>query len=104
MFFSFFNEIICTNKDIKLNARAKCHIVILEYNIMPGGGARGGNFFSGRGEGPRFPKCGASELIIASEKGVLCTENFKIWSEVQDCYFFLHSMGMYHAFFSRTMQ
>ena len=28
-----------------------------------------GNFFSGRGVRPEFPKCGACELIIASEKG-----------------------------------
>ena len=29
------------------------------------------NFYSGRGVRPRFLKCGACELIIASEKGVL---------------------------------
>ena len=37
------------------------------------------NFFSGRGVRPRFPKCGARELIFASEKGGLWTENFQIW-------------------------
>ena len=36
-------------------------------------------FFSGRGVRPRFPKCGACELILASEKGGLWTENFQIW-------------------------
>ena len=44
---------------------------------VPGGGAL--NFFSGRGVRPGFPNCGFCELIIASEKGVLRTENFKIW-------------------------
>ena len=33
----------------------------------PGGGAL--NFFSGRGVRPGFLKCGACELIFASEKG-----------------------------------
>ena len=27
------------------------------------------NFFSGRGIGPGFPKCGACELTFASERG-----------------------------------
>ena len=29
------------------------------------------NFYSGRSMRPRFPKCGACELIFASEKGGL---------------------------------
>ena len=37
---------------------------------MPGGGGAL-NFFSGRGVWSRFPKCGACELIFASEKGGL---------------------------------
>ena len=40
------------------------------------------NFFSGRGVWPGFPKCGASELLFASEKGGLWTENFQIWGLV----------------------
>ena len=32
----------------------------------PGGGQL--NFFSGRGVRPGFPKCGACELILASER------------------------------------
>ena len=40
--------------------------------------ARGAlNFFLGRGVRPGFPKCGACELNIASEKGVLWTRIFK---------------------------
>ena len=39
---------------------------------ISGAGAR--NFFSGRGVWPGFPKCGACELIFASEKGGLWTE------------------------------
>ena len=44
-----------------------------------GGGGTQLFFFSGRGVRPGFPKCGACELILASEKGGLWTENFKIW-------------------------
>ena len=51
---------------------------------------RGGTqLFSGRGVRPGFPKCGACELILASEKGAcelkipkfggLWTENFQMW-------------------------
>ena len=32
---------------------------------------RGAQLFSGRGVRPGFPKCGACELIFASEKGGL---------------------------------
>ena len=39
-------------------------------------------FFSGRGVQPGFPKCGAWELIFASEKRGLGTENFHIWGLV----------------------
>ena len=37
------------------------------------------NFFSDRGVRPRFPKCKACELIIASQRGVLGSNNFQIW-------------------------
>ena len=37
----------------------------------------GHNFFPGRGVWPELPKCGARELIFASERGVLWTEIFK---------------------------
>ena len=40
------------------------------------------NFFSGRGVRPGFTKCGACELIFASERGGLWTENFQIWGLV----------------------
>ena len=36
------------------------------YDTKPPGGTQ---FFSGRGVQPGFPKCGACELIIASERG-----------------------------------
>ena len=39
------------------------------HTHTPGGGAL--NFFSGRGVRPGFPKCGACELTLASEKGGL---------------------------------
>ena len=39
----------------------------LSYDIEFPRGAL--NFFSGRGVRPRFPKCGACELMFASEKG-----------------------------------
>ena len=45
----------------------------------PGGGTQ---LLSGRGVRPGFPKCGACELIFASEKGGLWTENFQIWGLV----------------------
>ena len=41
----------------------------------PGGGGAL-NFFSGRGVWPGFPKCGACELILASEKGGLVNWKF----------------------------
>ena len=47
----------------------------------PGGGGHS-TFFLGRGVQPRFPKWGACELIYASEKGALWTENFPIWELV----------------------
>ena len=48
---------------------------------------RGGaiNFFSGRGVGPGFPKCGACKLIFASEKGGLWAENVQIFSKGGSC-------------------
>ena len=48
----------------------------------PGGGGGGGRehstFFSGRGVQPGFPKCGACELIFASERRGLSAENYQI--------------------------
>ena len=38
---------------------------------VPGGGTQ---LFSGRGVRPGFPKCGACELIFASEKGGACEQ------------------------------
>ena len=49
-------------------------------SFFPGGGSL--NFFSGRGVRPGFPKYGACELTIASEKGGLWAENFQIWGLV----------------------
>ena len=44
---------------------------------------RGGTqLSSGWGVRPGFPKCGACELILASEKGGLWTKNFQIWGLV----------------------
>ena len=40
------------------------------------------NFFSGRDVRPGFPKCGDCELIFASEKAGLWTENLQIWGLV----------------------
>ena len=40
---------------------------VMSGEVDPGGGTQ--LFFSGRGMQPVFPKCGACELIIASEKG-----------------------------------
>ena len=57
----------------------------LRFNISPQAMLSGGgplNFFSGRGARLRFPKCGACELILASERGGLWTENFQIWGLV----------------------
>ena len=51
-------------------------IKIKFWDTGPGGAL---NFFSGRGVPPRFPKCGACELIFASERGGLWAENFQIW-------------------------
>ena len=52
----------------------------LFYWCSGGGGTQ---LFSGRGVRPGFPKCGACELILASEKGGgLWTENFPIWGLV----------------------
>ena len=45
---------------------------------IPGGGGHSTSF-SGRGVLPGFPKCGACELILASEKGGLWNENSHIW-------------------------
>ena len=42
--------------------------------LNPGGG--GTQLFSGRGVRPGFPKCGACELIFASEKGGLANWKF----------------------------
>ena len=62
--------------------------------VQPWGGGGGGtlNLFSGRGVRPEFPKCGAFELIFASEMGLvkwkfpnlgdLWTENVQIWGFV----------------------
>ena len=54
----------------------------------PGGGGHS-TFFSGKDVRPRFPKCGASELIFAYQRGVLGTEFFKfgglrakIWAKI----------------------
>ena len=52
---------------------------MMSFVSNPGGGL---NFFLGRGVRPGFPKCGACELIFASEKGGLWTENFQIWGLV----------------------
>ena len=48
--------------------------------MRPGRGTL--NFFSGRGVRPGFLKCGACELIFASEKGGLWTEHFQVWGLV----------------------
>ena len=50
------------------------------HQLSRGGGIL--NFFSGRGVRPGFLKCGACELILASNKAGLWTENFQIWEFV----------------------
>ena len=79
----------------------KTHTMYLVAIIFPGGAL---NFFSGRGVRPRFPKCGACELILnclwkgglvnwkfpnlgacelkISKFGGLWAENFQIWGLV----------------------
>ena len=61
-------------------------------HIVPGYFPRGWhlNIFSGKGVPPRNPKCGACEMIFASERGVLWTEFFKfgglrdkIWAKIE---------------------
>ena len=55
------------------------HSGVRKVYSNPGGAL---NFFSGRGVRPGIPKCGACELLFASEKGGLRTENFRIWGLV----------------------
>ena len=57
-----------------------------EWTVSSGNGGGGAlNFVSGRGVRPGFPKCGACELMFASEKGAceLKTSKFgDLWAEI----------------------
>ena len=50
-----------------------------DWYHFPGEGTQ---LFSGSGVRPAFPKCGACELKLASERESLWTENFQIWGLV----------------------
>ena len=54
-------------KEMVAPALGLCARFVIEHLVKYPGGAL--NFFSGRGVWPRFLKCGACELIFASEKG-----------------------------------
>ena len=68
-------EIVATERQTWAKSKQKSKIGSWKAK-NPGGGTQ---LFSGRGVRPGFPKCGSCELIFASKKGGLLTENFQIW-------------------------
>ena len=78
---------ITTRGHSHMKVTYECHPRDVRVPCTPGGATQ---LFSGRGVRLGFPKCGACELILASEKGAcelkipkfggLWTENFQIWA------------------------
>ena len=64
----------CKNKGPTLEVPPLKSAPALNVYLEPGGGGVTQIFFSGRGVRPEYLKCGACELIFASERGVLWTE------------------------------